>query len=363
MAIASITTFPLRIPYDVGGPKQEFLGRPRSHLEAMFLRVETHDGVVGWGEAFGINTWPVVRVVVDEFIAPYASGKDDDVKGGLVLDLKKRLHVYGRTGPMMYALSALDIALWDIAGKRAGQPLHALLGGAQRSELPTYASLMRYSEPEALMRNCARALAQGHTAVKIHETTPAQCRAAREALGPQPGLMVDTNCAWSLEQAISYLPQLEPLRLDWLEEPIWPPENSDQLLRLRERTAIPLTAGENASTPWELVRLAASGAVASVQPSVTKIGGVTEMQAILRELPTGVRVVPHSPYFGPGYLATLHIVAAMQQETPVERLFCDFDAHPLAGGIAIERGRIVVPQAPGLGADPDPELLARFAAV
>lgn len=362
MAIRSITTHPLRIPYDVGGPKQEFLGRPREFLEALFLRVETTDGVVGWGEPFGINTWPVVRTVLDQFIAPFAQGRDEDDIAGLTLDLKKRLHVYGRTGPMMYAISGLDIALWDIAGKKAGKPLHALLGGAKRTALSAYASLMRYGEPDALARNCARAVQLGYRSVKLHETSVALTRVAREAVGPGIGLMLDTNCAWTPQQAMGFLPELEALKLDWLEEPTWPPEDTANLRALASRTQTLLSAGENAATPWELRQLAASGAVSIIQPSVVKIGGVTEMQALLESPPTGVRIVPHSPYFGPGYLASLHLVATMEQDTPVERLFCDFDAHPYAEQIAVDRGRVAVPQGPGLGADPDPELLARFAA-
>ena len=362
MTIAKITTHALRIPYDVGGLKQEFLGRPREFLEALYLRVETTDGVVGWGEPFGINTWPAVKVVLDQFVGPYATGKDEDDIEGLTLDLKKRLHVYGRTGPMMYAISGLDIALWDIAAKKEGVPLYQLLGGSKRTSVQAYASLMRYGEPAALARNCERALTLGYRAVKLHETSVALTKVARDALGSDTELTLDTNCAWTLEQAIENAAALEPLELAWLEEPTWPPEDTAQLSALRARTRIPLSAGENASTPWELQQLAASGAVAIVQPSVIKIGGITEMRKLVDAAPEGVRVVPHAPYFGPGYLATLHLLAAMDRETPIERLFCDFEAHPLAQHIAVTSGRAEIPTGPGLGADPDAGLLARFAA-
>ena len=268
MTIAKITTHPLRIPYDVGGPKQEFLGRPREFLEALFLRVETSDGIVGWGEPFGINTWPAVQVVLDQFVAPYATGKSEDDIEALTLDLKKRLHVYGRTGPMMYAISGLDIALWDIAAKKKGVPLYELLGGARRMEVEAYASLMRYAEPDALARNCVRARQLGYRAVKLHETTVALTKVAREALGPEVELTLDTNCAWTLEQAQAHAAALEPLNLAWLEEPTWPPEDTVQLAQLRAGTRIPLSAGENAATPFDLHQPAASGAVAIVQPSV-----------------------------------------------------------------------------------------------
>src|ERR1700754_4495406 len=251
MAITSIQTIPVRIPFDVDGPKQEFLGRPRSHIEALYLKVETSDGYTGWGEAFGFNLWPVVRKAMDDFIAPFIIGRNEDDIAGLMTDLRRRFHVFGRTGPVNYALSGLDIALWDIAGKKAGKPLSALFGGARRDSLPAYARPMKNCEGGAPARNCETAKSQGYYAVKLHESTVAQAQVARRSLGADVGLMVDTNCAWTLEQACAYLPDLQALDLLWLEEPTWPPESLDNFRVLRERSAIPLAAGENAATPWE----------------------------------------------------------------------------------------------------------------
>lgn len=368
MAIAAIHTIPVRIPFDVGGPKQEFLGKPRTHLEALYLKVETTDGCVGWGEAFGFNMWPVVRKAMDDFIAPFIIGRDEAAIEPLMTELRRRFHVFGRTGPVMYALSGLDIALWDIAGKKAGKPLHVLFGGARRDSLPAYASLMKYGEADALARNCERARALGYHAVKIHESTVPQAKVARRALGAHTGLMVDTNCAWTLEQALSYLPDLQALNLMWLEEPTWPPENLDNFRALRSRADIPLAAGENAATPWELAAMSRTGLLDVLQPSVIKIGGVSEMHAALTTLaglqqPDGThraRPIAHSPYFGPGLLASLHLMATLEHEAPLERLFCDFEAHPYAGAIEASDGRLRVPQGPGLGVEPDARLLDAF---
>ncbi|HEY4066424.1 MAG TPA: mandelate racemase/muconate lactonizing enzyme family protein [Burkholderiaceae bacterium] len=369
MAIRSIQTLPVRVPFDVDGPKQEFLGKPRSHVEALYLRVETDDGVVGWGEAFGFNLWPVVRKAIDEFIGPFTLGRNENDIAALMTDLRRRFHIFGRTGPVNYALSGLDIALWDIAGKKANKPLYELLGGAKRTRLRSYASLMKYGEVEALMRNCETARQRGHYAVKIHESTVALSRAAREALGPDVGLMVDTNCAWSLEQASSYLPELAALDLLWLEEPTWPPENLDQLKALRAISDVALAAGENAATPWELAAMSDAGVLDVIQPSVTKIGGLCEMQAALtalvaREHETGSakgQPVPHCPYFGPGLLASMHVTATLERDTPVEKLFCNFEAHPYGAAIEAVDGFLAVPSGPGLGVEPDPRLLAEFA--
>jgi L-alanine-DL-glutamate epimerase-like enolase superfamily enzyme len=368
MAITSIQTIPVRIPFDVDGPKQEFLGRPRAHIEALYLKVETSDGYTGWGEAFGFNMWPVVRAALDEFITPFTLGKNEDAIGELMTDLRRRFHVFGRTGPVNYALSGLDIALWDIAGKKAGKPLHALFGGAKRMAMPSYASLMKYGEADALARNCATAKEQGFYAVKIHESTVPQAQVARQSIGSDMGLMVDTNCAWTLEQACSYLPDLQALDLLWLEEPTWPPENLDNFRTLRARADIPLAAGENASTPWELKAMSQAGLLDVLQPSVTKIGGVSEMHAVMTALgelrqASGTaksQPIPHSPYFGPGLFATLHLAATLEHETPIEKLFCTFAAHPFGSAIEAVNGQMQVPNGPGLGVEPDPRLLAEF---
>lgn len=368
MAITSIQTIPVRIPFDVDGPKQEFLGRPRSHIEALYLKVETSGGVVGWGEAFGFNLWPVVRKAMDDFIAPFIIGKSEDTFAELMTDLRRRFHVFGRSGPVNYALSGLDIALWDIAGKKAGKPLHALLGGARRTTLRSYASLMKYGEAEALARNCERAKSLGYYAVKIHESTVAQARVARQSLGPETGLMVDTNCAWSLEQACDYLPDLQALDLLWLEEPTWPPENIDNLKILRSRSDIALAAGENAATPWELAAMSKAGVLDVIQPSVTKIGGVSEMHAALTALSAlqqaagtaRAQPIAHSPYFGPGLLASLHLASTLACDTPVEKLFCTFEAHPFGDAIEAVDGQLRVPDGPGLGIEPDSRLLDQF---
>lgn len=368
MAIASIQTIPVRIPFDVDGPKQEFLGRPRTHIEALYLKVETTDGCTGWGEAFGFNLWPVVRKALDDFIIPFIVGRDEDDIAALMTDLRRRFHVFGRTGPINFALSGLDIALWDIAGKKAGKPLAELLGGARRNAIPAYASLMKYGEADALARNCARARELGYYAVKIHESTVPQAQAARASLGAGIGLMVDTNCAWTLEQACSYLPALQALDLTWLEEPTWPPENLDNFRVLRERADIPLAAGENAATPWELAAMSRSGLLDVLQPSVIKIGGVSEMHAAYQALVPlsktqgSARALPvaHSPYFGPGLFATLQLASTLAHETPLEKLFCTFAAHPYGDAIETIDGRLRVPDGPGLGIEPDPRLLEAF---
>ena len=120
----------------------------------------------------------------------------------LSLDLQKKFHVFGRSGAFIYGLSAIDIALWDIAGKVAKQPVHQLLGGSDATSLPAYASLTRYSDPELVAKNVARALSSGYRRLKLHEIDLDCVRAAREAAGDDIEIMLDVNCPWSVREAL-----------------------------------------------------------------------------------------------------------------------------------------------------------------
>ena len=148
-------------------------------------------------------------------------------------DLQRKLYNSARNGPVAYALSGLDIALWDIAGKVAGQPLYRMLGGAPAERVPVYASLLRYGKADLVERNAARALEQGYTRVKLHEITEPEVAAARRAIGPNVALMVDTNCPWTTDEAVAMAKRMAPHDLLWLEEPVWPPENYDGMARVR----------------------------------------------------------------------------------------------------------------------------------
>ena len=118
----------------------------------MLIRIETDSGLVGWGEAFGFAIWPATRAAFEALVAPQVVGQDEADIAGIPEKLQRQFHILGRGGAAMYALSGLDIALWDLAGKKAGQPLSTLLGGAKRTSLPAYASLMRYGDAALVAR-------------------------------------------------------------------------------------------------------------------------------------------------------------------------------------------------------------------
>jgi L-alanine-DL-glutamate epimerase-like enolase superfamily enzyme len=361
LTIQSVTTVALSLPFDIGGPKPTFAGKPRQ-MEMLLVRVQTADGLVGWGEAFGYAVWPATRAAIETLVAPLAIGRDEKNIGALMADLQRKLHLLGRTGPVMYALSGLDIALWDIAGKAAGKPLCELLGGAKYKEFRAYASLMRYTDPELVARNARVAASRGYTAIKLHEIGVEQVRAARQAVGKHVKLMMDTNCPWTPDEALAIADRVREYDLFWFEEPVWPPEDFRGLARVRRQGRIPVAAGENVMSAVDFEALFEAGAVDYAQPSVTKIGGVTELVRIARAAAArSVKLVPHSPYFGPGLLATLHVAATLNFETMIEYSYCDLGANPLGNAIAVANGKIAVPMGPGLGRDPDPAVLAQYA--
>lgn len=360
MKITAIDSFLLTIPYRTSGGFHFIAGRPSAGLTMLLVRVRTDAGLEGWGEAFGHAVAPATKTVLDTMVAPFFLGRDPAGIAALMHEAQRKLHIFGRTGSVIYALSGVDIALWDIAGKAANLPLHRLLGGAGGQTLPAYASLLRCSGPAAVAESCAWSLEQGYRHIKLHEVEVAAVKAARETVGPDVGLMTDTNCPWSVGEALAMVERLRPFDLAWLEEPVWPPEDHAGLARVRQAGAV-TSAGENVASLQEFRALFQAGAVDVVQPSVSKIGGVTEMRRVLALADAfGVRAVPHCGYLGAGFLATLHLTAAMAAPGLVERLGIEVEANPFGAWTTVRDGSVAVPDGPGLGCAPDMALVERY---
>ncbi len=363
MKITSIETSILAFPFDTGGPPLLFAGRPWTHLEILLVKVNTDAGISGWGEAFGQVVNPSTKAALDTLVAPLFIGRDPTNINGLMREFQHTLHLAGRNGPVVYALSGIDIALWDIAGKLANQPLYRLLGGSVRKQLTGYASMLWFVDPKLVARNAERAWKRGYQYIKLHESTREAVLAAKAAVGEDVKLMLDTNCPWSVAESVAMARRMKNDGLYWLEEPVWPPEDHAGLAIVR-REGIPIAAGENAAGLFEFKSLFDAQAVDIAQPSVTKVGGITEIRKIIALGEAyGVRVVPHCPYFGPGFLASLHVIAAMPSNPPVEVVLwmdMDMEANPFNPWVRAEGGELRVPQDPGLGCDPDPALLERY---
>jgi L-alanine-DL-glutamate epimerase-like enolase superfamily enzyme len=363
MIITGIETVPLRIPFRAG-TKSDASAWGDSNLpavDALLVRVTTDQGLAGWGEAFGFRAVASVKLAVDQLIAPLCIGQNASQIQTLMSDVQKKLHVFGRGGALAFGVSAIDIALWDIAGKAANMPVCALLGGG-RADLACYASLPRYSDPSLVRDAVQRALGEGFGTLKLHELDISAVRAARDEAGPHTALTLDVNCPWTLEEAKASAAMLKALDLKWLEEPLWPPENFDGLAKLRTAVGIPIAAGENIYTLMEFERLLRAEAIDFVQPSPAKMGGISALKRVFPVAEVhNTTVMPHSFYDGPGLLAAIHTTAALgSADSMIEWRWFDLETTIYGAALQPSRGRIAVPQGPGLGIDPDPDVIRQF---
>lgn len=364
MKITRVEPIAVAIPYDHGAPKPQRHGMGSWDAQPiLFVRVETDAGIVGWGEAFSHASTPVTRVAVLEIVAKLAVGRDPTDLAVLMRDLTRRTQSMGRNGPVQFALSGLEIALWDIVGKVAGQPVWQLLGGTRKETIPAYASLFRIGTPELVARVAGKAVERGYESVKLHEHSIEAVAAARAAIGPGVALMVDTNCTWdSLDNVVAFCKEVEPYNLAWLEEPLYPADAYDDLAAIRKTVKVPIAAGENLGNYNDLRAITAARAVDVLQPSVCKMGGITDLWRAISYAAhySDVRVVPHSPFLGPALVAAIHLIAAMPNEVACEHRFCDLEASPLGDAVVSKNGRLPVPQGPGLGFEVDETVIAKY---
>ncbi len=362
MKITSVDSFFIGIPYEHGAPKPVLpTADGRTTQDAVYVRVETDAGIVGWGEAFGFGACRMSHLAIQRVVAPLAVGRDPTDIPTLMTDLFRRTHGMSRNGPVAYALSGLDIALWDIAGKIAGKPVHALLGDTKKQRIPAYASLIRLDTPEYVRRVSATAISRGFRHIKLHEREVATVAAARETIGPDVALMLDTNCTWDFRRAREMCDLLRPYNLTWLEEPVYPPDDFESLARLRRDSGTRIAAGENLGNLMDARHAFATGALDIAQPDLAKMGGITEIWKLIGEArAAGVEVEPHSPLFGPALIATLHVIAAVPEDILCEFYFADLEANPLGPMASPKDGFFAIPNGPGLGLSVDESLLSKY---
>jgi len=357
MKITGLEAIPLAIPMKPMDPPSTWRAGTRKQI---VVRVLTDEGVTGTGEAFAYGAPLAVCSVVDESLAPLVIGQDPTRIEALVDLMHRGTMIYGRRGLAMFAISGVEIALWDLLGRALDAPVHALLGGAVRSRLPAYASLMRYDSPADVAAACRHFVGQGFRMLKLHQTDVASVRAAREAVGPDVELMLDTNCPWDPAGAIAMARALAPYRLFWLEEPVWPPEDYEGLARVAAATETPIALGENESTAFGFRDIIARRAGQILQPSITKVGGISEFRKIAAlAQAANLTVVPHSFYFGPGLAATLHVAATLGGAAPIEFPTGELETPFLSRPIAARDGWVEVPTGPGLGVDINEEAVRR----
>jgi L-alanine-DL-glutamate epimerase-like enolase superfamily enzyme len=361
-----VDTIVVEIPFVDGGKGEGLTPTTWRTLETVLVRVEDEEGLVGWGEGFGYFTADATKALIDRLIAPLLRGSVVDDIAQWNLATQRRLHLFGRYGVTLFAISGVDIALWDLAAKRAGVPLHRLLvaegpllAADGAGSVPFYASLVRYADRVVAPAICERALERGFCDIKLHETTLEDIAACRDAVGPTVPVSVDVNCNWSEGHAAAMREPLRDLGVAWLEEPTFPPEDYAVLARLRGE--LPIAAGENWCTALQFGAAIEAGAIDWAQPSVTKVGGVTEFLKVAElASDSGIGLLPHCPYFGPGLFASLHLATALPVVKQLEYLFVEPAAWLMELTEPGPNGSFEVPRSPGLGFEPDRSVLQRY---
>jgi L-alanine-DL-glutamate epimerase-like enolase superfamily enzyme len=331
----------------------------------VLVEVRDEDGIAGWGEAW--CNFPAVGAehrarLLESVFAPLVEAAAPATPADTFDRLTATTHVLAiqsaEPGPIAQCIAGVDIALWDLAARRAGQPLWRLLGGSD-PEVKVYASGLNPDGPEVL---AATRRDEGHTAFKLkvgfgEDRDLGNLRRMRERLGAGATLMVDANQAWTLEEAVRMAPLLAEFGLQWLEEPM----RADSLLgawhALASESPVPLAAGENIAGDAAFDALLAARAFGVMQPDIAKWGGLTRGLPLARRiLAAGVRFCPHYLGGGVGLLASAHLLAAVGGGGLLE---VDANPNPLrsacCGALAkVEDGRARLGETPGLGVDPDP---------
>jgi L-rhamnonate dehydratase len=343
--------------------------------DAFLVRVHTDEGIVGIGEA---DTSPyVARTIVDMPSShAVARGLREVLLGENPLEIDRLWQLmfhssyhYGRAGAALHTMSAIDIALWDIAGKVAGRPVGELLGG-QVDRVRVYASEVMPETPDELRLVAERAVADGYPALKLGwgplgrdlERDEALVRAARSVLGDERDLMLDGGMAYSVERAHELVTRLEDVRLYWLEEPL-AADDYEGYRRLSELIPIRLAAGEADSGVKPFRALVEQGQVNVLQPDLARCGGFTvarEIGALTRE--HGVDVVPHCFSTGVLVAASLHFAASLDRPTYSEFSVADspFVGRILTEPFELRDGSLAVPTGPGLGVELAEEFVERM---
>ena len=334
----------------------------------LLVEVEDHDGVRGWGEAWcnfpGVGAEHRARLVESVF-APLVTGTHDATPSAAFERLTQATAVLaiqsGEPGPIAQCIAGIDIALWDLAARRARAPLWQLLGG-RSPMVRVYASGLNPDSPERL---AVERMAEGYTAFKLKvgfgaERDLANLHMMRQTLGPDTRLMADANQAWTLDEARRMAPRLAPFDLQWLEEPLRADSCYDAWRSLAAESQVPLAAGENLAGDAAFDRALAANVFGVVQPDMAKWGGFSGCVPVARRiLRSGARFCPHFLGGGIGLLASAHLLAAMGGDGMLE---VDANRNPLrtdaCGPLArVHEGEAALGDEHGLGFEPDLEAL------
>ncbi|HUK26640.1 MAG TPA: L-rhamnonate dehydratase [Terriglobales bacterium] len=299
----------------------DLLELPQSSMQTftfhgwLLVEIFTDDGHAGLGNA--ALAPQAAKQVIDLYLKPLLIGQDPWEIERLWQHMYRKTMAFGRKGLGMVAISALDIALWDILGKSAKQPVYRLLGGRTKARIPVYASRLYSVELNDLATEARRYKEEGYRAMKMRfgwgpadgargmQRNLELVRTVREAIGDEIDLMADAYMGWTLDYAKRMLPLLGPFHLRWLEEPVIP-DDIPGYAELKSRGQVPIAGGEHEFTLYGFRELLEAKAVDYIQFDTNRVGGLTQARKIaaLAEAHS-VPVIPHA-----GQMHNYHLVMA-----------------------------------------------------
>lgn len=378
MKISSVEAIPLSYKLEDGRSFGGTRGMTGSRTTTL-VRLEADDGTVGWGEAFA--TPETVATLVEEVFADAVVGESPLAATSLAERVYAgEIGAYhtGREAFTQCALTGVEVAMWDLRGKRLGTPVHELLGGRRAESVVPYASTMYVTEwDQDPVEPMEAAADEGYTAAKIKigrgvDDDRYRVETAREVLGDAAHLMVDYNGNYTPTQAIRSIRALEPYDLTWVEEPV-PPENLSGYHEIKDHVDVPLAAGEAHFGRFEFKRLIDDRLVDVVQPNLGQCGGFAEARFLAKLATTeNVLVRPHVWNSGVGVAAALQFAASLPDYPSAagmapEPVLFEFDRseNPLRHDILdvpfdATGGELSVPREPGLGISVDEDAVERY---
>lgn len=331
------------------------------HFDLITARITTEDGASGFGYTYCVgHGGSAINALARESYAPVLIGEDEGRIEHCWQKMWWAVHFAGRGAPASFAMAALDVALWDLAGKRANLPLWRMLGGHNRA-VKTYAGGIDLLFPlEQLLEQTRDNLNRGFKAIKMKigrdnlSEDVARVAAMREFLGPDFPLMADANMRWRRDQAIAAFQKLAPYNLTWLEEPLAPDDFEGH--SMLAKFGVPIAAGENLHTVSEFQQIIAAGGVHFPEPDLATVAGITGFMKVAR-----LAEANHLPITSHGvHDLHVHVLAAIPNASYLEWHGFGLERF-IEQPLEIEEdGTVLAPERPGHGVAFDWEALAEF---
>ncbi|BCU66690.1 enolase [Sulfolobales archaeon HS-7] len=308
MTIKSLEIYRASIPLTQTEPKQLWLEEWSNQL---LVKVCTED-ICGWGEtlpAAGNTREPYIDLV--RRLKSVIIGMDERRIREIHYEMRRATFT-GGYGVVSGAISSVDIALWDILGRRSGLPIYSIFGGG--NEVRRYVSLSRYKGPD-VVKVIERLLEKGYKEIKLHQPPRETLEAVKEIrlkYGYNFELMVDLNCGFTFEESLNFINKVQRYELKWIEEPLWPPDDLEGLSKLNK--LLPIAIGENLFSVFDFMRAVELNSATFLQPDVTKIGGITPLLDVLtflklKDVSIALHNRPHNGWLG--ILVGSHVVAGL----------------------------------------------------